>query len=409
MKKTSIMLALLLAMTAFGTGAIVCEADENVELSYITWRTEDTDILNEMIAQFEAENPNIKVNMEMTSNDQTEYYAVLKSRLLSGEGGDVFMVHPGPFLKDLADSGYCMELEPEMYENITPGFLMAGQANGKQYALPETCNTFVTYFNEDIFSELGIEIPTDYESLVAACQTCKDAGYMPIAIGLGETWVTDILYESLICDWAEDSANAMHALETGDETLTGELYTNVFGDVVKMVEDGIFQDNLLGTGYEAGISLFASGKAAMLLDGNWTVATLMEMNPDLNFGVFPIFNTAGVGKGILNPGQDMAINPNSAHLEEAKKFMEFFYSKEGEEMYCNATVQPSSVQGVELDIPALNMINDAMGSDPVTWPDIAVENTKLMEIVEELCARLAGGGVDLTEELERAQAEVEAM
>lgn len=380
-----------------------------VELNYVTWRTEDIDVLNEMIAAFEAENPDIKVNMEITSNDLTEYYAVLKARLLSGEGADVFMDHPGPYLKELVDAGYCYEMEPELYANVTPGVLNVGQVDGKQYGLPETCNTFVTYYNTELFDELGIEVPTDYESLKVAAQKSKDAGYQPIAIGFGEAWVADILYEALLCDYAPENPNSLHDLETGDAALSDDLYKNVFGDVAKMVDDGIFQENLTGTNYESGISLFASGKATMLMDGNWTVATILDMNPDLKFGVMPIFNTAGQGQGISAAGQNMSISANTANLDAAKKFVEFFYSPEGEAIYCNATIQPSTVQGVTLDIPALQMLSNVMGSAPAEWPDTYVENSELMGIVEDLCVRMAEGGKNLDEEIAKSQTEIDAL
>lgn len=385
------------------------DSDEAIELSFVTWRTEDVDILKEMIATFEAANPNVKVNMEVTSNDQTEYYSVLKSRLLSGEGADVCMAHAGPFITELAEEGYLLELDSDIYAEMNPGMLSAGQVNGKQYGLPQTTNTFVVYYNTALFEELGIAVPTDYESLKAACDALRAGGYMPMAAGFGEAWVTDILYEALLCDYAPENPDSYHQLETGEAKLTDDLYVKVFSDVDKMVNDGIFQDNVLGTNYESSISLFASGKAGMLLDGSWTVAGLMDMNPDLKFGAIRIMNTEGTGSGICGPDQNMCISASGKHIDAAKAFVKFFYSAAGESMYCNATMQPSTVLGVELDVPALGMLEEVMGTTPATWPDSRVQNTEIISIVEDLCARIAAGNTDVNAELANSQAEIDAL
>ena len=380
------------------------------EISLITWRSEDSDVFKEMIADFESKNPDIKVNLEVTSSDITEYYTVLKSRLVSGEGADVIMVHPGPYQKELAEAGSLLDLsDTGLADTLDEGLLVAGQVGDTQYALTQTYNSFAIYYNKDIFDELGLSAPTDYASLVEVCQKCVEGGYMPISVGFGEAWVTEILYEALMCSYADGNDNILHDLETGDAKLTDPVYVSVFGDVVQMVEDGLFQENAIGTTYDSSISLFASGKAAMLMDGTWSIGNLLGMNESLNFGLCRIPSISGADIGPISPSQGICINAKGSHIEESKRFVEYLFTVEAEEMYCNGTKQASTVAGTELDVPEMDMVSELMAGDTALWPDIYVENAQLLSILDALCARLAAGGADLTTELESSQAEIDAL
>ena len=380
------------------------------EISLITWRAEDADVLKEMIADFESKNPDIKVNLEITSSDITEYYTVLKSRLIGGEGADVFMVHPGPYQKELAEAGYLKDLTGSaLVDTLEPSILTAGQVGGKQYSLTETYNSFAIYYNEALFEQLGIEPPTDYASLVDACKKSVEGGYMPVAAGFGEAWVTEILYEALMCSYANGDDNVLHALETGEAKLTDEVYQHVFSDVADMIRDGIFQNSVTGTTYESSISLFASGRATMLLDGTWSIGNLLGMNEELRFGLARIPSVSGEAVSLVSPSQGICINANGSRQDEAERFVAYLFTVEAEEMYCNGTKQASTVAGTTLDVPEMDLVSGLMQGESAVWPDVYVENAQLMSILDDLCCRIAGGSVDVAEELARSQAEIEAL
>ena len=380
------------------------------EISLITWRSEDADVFKTMIADFESRNTDIKVNLEITSSDITEYYTVLKSRLISGEGADVLMVHPGPYQKELAEAGYLLDLTGSpLCDTLEPGILTSGQVNGKQYSLTETYNSFAIYYNEAIFEELGIEAPTDYAGLVAACKKAAEGGYMPVAAGFGEAWVTEILYEALLCAYANGDDNVLHALETGEAKLTDEVYQNVFGDVAAMIADGVFQDSVTGTTYESSISLFASGRAAMLIDGTWSIGNLLGMNADLKFGLVRIPSTSGSSVGLLSPSQGICINANGKNIDAAERFVAYLFTVEAEEMYCNGTKQASTVVGTTLDVPEMDLVSELMQGETRVWPDVYVENAQLLSILDDPCCRIAGGSTDVAAELAQSQSEIDAL
>ena len=105
-----ITLCLLMSMLAIPT-----LAEEVTEISFWTWRPEDTAFYDAVIADFEAANPDIKVVQNAIKN--TEYNTILSAALASGDGApDVFMSRAYGGLQTFADSGYMLALDELMPE-----------------------------------------------------------------------------------------------------------------------------------------------------------------------------------------------------------------------------------------------------------------------------------------------------
>ena len=64
-----------------------------VDISFFHWKSEEAATWEKIIAMFEAENPDIRVQMEVMGADP--YYTSLQARVTAGDSLDVFMVNPG--------------------------------------------------------------------------------------------------------------------------------------------------------------------------------------------------------------------------------------------------------------------------------------------------------------------------
>jgi len=61
---------------------------EQVTINFWTWRPEDVESYNKLIATFEGQNPGVKV--VQTAHKNTEYNTILSAALSGGSGPDVF-------------------------------------------------------------------------------------------------------------------------------------------------------------------------------------------------------------------------------------------------------------------------------------------------------------------------------
>ena len=114
------------------------DSDDTVEITMLSWRSEDSEILNKIGEMFTAEHPNIKVHFDIPTSDETEYYNVMKTRLMSSESKvDILGVHPGSMTNELVEAGKLVELtDSDLVKLITPDLLASEKtADGKIYGV----------------------------------------------------------------------------------------------------------------------------------------------------------------------------------------------------------------------------------------------------------------------------------
>ncbi|MDL2237313.1 extracellular solute-binding protein [Christensenellaceae bacterium OttesenSCG-928-K19] len=381
----------------------------DVSINFITWRAEDADVLKEMVAMFEEQNPGIKVNLEITSSDMTEYYTILKSRLVSGEGADIFHCHPGAYLDQLVEAGYCKDLtDTGLGELYDEEFYDIGVINNKLYGLVQTYNSFAVFYNTKLFDELGLQKPSSYADVLAAAQASTDAGYMPIAAGFAEAWTTGMVYEQLMANYSPDDDMVFKKLEDGEYKLSEEPYLSVLNDIAQMNTDGLFQKNAMGTKYDASLSLFARGEATMLITGTWSVGGLKDMDESLEFGLFSLPGVNAEAVGIVSPSQLICVNDKSSATDAAMKFAEFLSSVEAETFYSNNTKQAPTVKGVEVDVAELAEVSKLMEGKTAVLSDTYIKDPVMVSIMDEVAAKILGGQ-DVQSAAAEGQAQIDAL
>jgi raffinose/stachyose/melibiose transport system substrate-binding protein len=107
----------------------------------------------------------------------------------------------------------------------------------------------------------------------------------------------------------------------------------------------------MGVGYTDMQMMFAQEMAAMFLAGIYELGTLVQMNPDLEIGLFVVpGETADQSKYItMYVDGSYGINAATKHPEAALEFIRFLASQEYGTMFTNTLKQISAVPGVEPD------------------------------------------------------------
>ena len=107
-KRISVIMAAAMAMSMAVTPIHAEEADQ-VTLTFWSWLP-TTDQSEEMIAEFEKENPDIKI--DYTRTEQDDYFEKLQVAMASGTGPDLFGLTTGamteqyaPFAEDMSGLG----------------------------------------------------------------------------------------------------------------------------------------------------------------------------------------------------------------------------------------------------------------------------------------------------------------
>ncbi|RNF38799.1 extracellular solute-binding protein [Planococcus salinus] len=360
MKKTHFLRAGLLGMLLVLAG---CAGESNdsgssdngdsTQISFIHWRGEDKDVFDEIIAQFEEENPDITV--EMTIYPSEQYQATGQRMLQDGSTGDVFTSFPGAQFEAIHSAGFFEDLtDEEFVSNFDEGSITVGQKDGQQFALPYQLVFNMPVYNKGMFDELGLEVPKSWTEFQEMSDTLLENGITPIAFPGADIGPNQFM-NSMMMNNAPDE-DVFEKLQNGEESLTNEWWVKTLEDFQLLEERGYIQADALGTNQDSAMAMVANEEAAMLATGSYHMASLLELNPDLQLDLLaPITvpEEEAQYEGIHTATFMLAVNSNSEKKEEAKMFIDYLSQPEVASKYANETGQHLTVNGVEYESEAL--------------------------------------------------------
>jgi raffinose/stachyose/melibiose transport system substrate-binding protein len=313
------------AETAAATSA---PSGEQVTLTMGSWRVDDVEQMNRILAEFTKAHPNITIKFDPTN--PPDYNATLRAQLEGGTAPDLFYLRSYATSRQLFEQGY---LEPlDALPGLTDNFSDQNRApwstdDGKPYGVPFIAVSHGIYYNVDQFQALNLSVPATWEDLLATAQKIKDAGFTPFANASGDEWtIAEIVFMNL-------APNFIGGLEGRQAYLTGKRCFNdehvvaafqAVKDIAPFLPEG--QEALK---YYDSQQLFLQGKALMWMGGSWDIPVFEKEAPGFQWSVFPVPPPSGQpGYVTFHLDAGMGLNSKSAHKEEAKQFLEWMETPE---------------------------------------------------------------------------------
>jgi raffinose/stachyose/melibiose transport system substrate-binding protein len=146
------------AMTGL-LSAAPAQAEDTVTLW--SWRTEDEAAMRRIFDAFEKANPGTKVDIQFTPD--ADYQNRLSTALRGGRGPDIAQLKAYGELQPFVEAGFLDALDESVPElKNFPEAALGGarsRADGKLYGVPYSVPMMGVFYNEEIFTENGIEIP----------------------------------------------------------------------------------------------------------------------------------------------------------------------------------------------------------------------------------------------------------
>jgi len=294
-------------------------AADAIELVLGSWRVDDVAQMETILAAFTAENPGITVKFDPTN--PPDYNTTLRAQLEGGTGPDLMYLRSYANSRILFADGFVEPLDA-MKDELVAAY---GEANlvpwatleGQSYGVPIIAVSHGIYYNKQIFSDLGLEIPTTWEQLIADAQTIKDAGFIPFANASGDPWtIAEIVFMNLAPNFIGGRDGRLAYL-AGERCFNDENAVAAFqavADVAPFLPDG--QEALV---YYDSQALFQTGQAAMWMGGSWDIPVYEKEITDFEWGVFAMpplegkdryvtFHLdAGIGVNVASPNKEAAM------------------------------------------------------------------------------------------------------
>ncbi len=321
------------AVVALAAGLAACapaDADGVVELDFFQFKGEAVGAFDEIIAEFEAQNPDIRV----VQNNAPDPDTAIRTLLVKDKTPDVITLNGARPYGQLAEAGVFHDFTGDpLLERINPAVqeVLAdlGTYEGEVSSLGYVSNANGIIYNREIFAEHDLEPPTTWDELIEICETLEAAGVTPFYGTLADAWTTLPAFNGIGAYAAQDGFFET-LREQGDEPGSAASFEKDFGPTLERLTQlySYAQDGYRGRTYDDGNAAFAAGESAMLLQGVWALAPVKENNPDIDAGVFP-YPTTDPDERLLVSGVDVTvtIGRDTPHPEEARRFVEFLFSQ----------------------------------------------------------------------------------
>ncbi|MGX2961050.1 ABC transporter substrate-binding protein [Peribacillus sp. JNUCC 23] len=368
-KKITTGIATIALGTIILTGCSSSDSSDGVKLELFSNKSESIDTYKELIKEFEAENPDIKIEF----NSPPEAETVLKTRLTKNDLPDLMSIAGNAtygelaraeVLNDFTDSDLVKTVQPSYIDMINR--LVGSEVEGV-YGLPYATNANSVIYNKQKFAELGLEVPTTWDEFIALLEKVKATGETPIYFTLKDAWTGMISWNSLGANIAgEDFAEKKNA----GTTSFVKSYDEVADKMLKLISYG-HKDNM-GVAYGDGNNAFSKGEAVLYIQGNWAIPEILKANPNIELGVFPMPVNNDPAQNKLVSGVDvlLTMNKETKHKDEAMKFIEFMMKEEISQKYINEQKAFSAIANVYQEDSVFEGIKGNFESGTITsFPD----------------------------------------
>lgn len=335
---------------AFASLLVACgnsNSSEKIEIEYFSQKPEMQATLQEIINDFEKENPTIEVKLSNVPDAGT----VLKTRMANNEAPDVINIFPqNADFKAYAADGRFLEIGDDAGLNhLKESAIKPYLVNDKNYTLPLTANAYGIYYNKDKFKELGLEVPTTYADFVKLVDKIKSNGKVaPFALSLNDPWTLNGYHQLAWVTVAGGFDGAEDILiRSPKEGIKDDAKTKAVLERLQLLTDN-GQKGATGALYADAVAAFASGDALMLPQGTWAASAVNQQEPKFEYGMF-IFPGENENDNYTIGAADLAlsISAKTKHPKESKKFLEYLSQPKVMQKYYDVDGSPTSVEGVD--------------------------------------------------------------
>lgn len=250
---------------------------QEVEFWTMQLQPQFTDYFNQLIAEFETENPDVTVRW--VDVPWSDMQSKILTAVSAGTAPDVVNLNPD-FASQLASRNAWLELDDkvpaEAQAEYLPNIWKASSLNGKTFGLPWYLTTSVTIYNKDLLEQAGLsEPPTTYEELAIAAKQIKEAtGKYAFFTTFVPEDSADVLHSFIQMGVPLVSEDGSAAFNTPDGKAVFQYWTDLF-------EAELLPREVLTQGHRRAIELYQAGETAIVSTSPQFLDTIANNAPSI--------------------------------------------------------------------------------------------------------------------------------
>jgi multiple sugar transport system substrate-binding protein len=325
---------------------------------------EDQVVFNEIIQDFERQNPTITVKYEKIDpkNVPGGYLNFVKTRITSNSGPDIFRFHNSwvpqlttslaPLPSDVVD-------EINFKELYYPGINTDMQNKGAYYGIPVGYDSLVMFVNEDIVQAGGYAVPKDWMTFIDVVRALtvvddqtgeiKTSG---TAMGTYDNVAHSADIISLLSLQNGVNANALAGTigQTPEDRVAQQTASkNKVVGVLDFYTCFAVENDICAPVWNSSLPnsklVFVQGNLAFYFGYAWDMLEINKANPTLKYSIHPVpyLESRGQGASALSSYWAEGVSVKSDAQEQSFKFLTFLSKKENLEKLYKAQVSQRTV------------------------------------------------------------------
>ncbi|MFD1884106.1 extracellular solute-binding protein [Paenibacillus wenxiniae] len=360
-------------------------------------------IVNDIIADYEKQHPDVKIQTEILGNDQ--YREKLKVLASSNELPDVGMTWSDGFLKPYVEGQLFTPLDDVIDANLKdafiPGVKESYAIDGKTYGMPLELNISYIFYNKEIFKKYNLQVPKTYTEFKNIVNTLNQNKVIPAAVGNKEGWPGSFWFMYL-ADRIGGPTILTDVIQ-GKRSFTDPDILKAATEVQNLVDMNTFEKGNSGLSNDEAKGYFMNEQAAMFLTATWELPNYttskdvpQEFKDKIGYFKFPLYEG---GKGtdmnsyVGGPGVGLFVADHSQVKEQAKDFAAFLVKEWGNKSVTDAGVIPATkvdTADKKLDPMYVAILKDLSEASNVTTYFDTQASPNVAELHHDLIAALFG-------------------
>jgi multiple sugar transport system substrate-binding protein len=403
-RKVSVLVLVVLLL-----GIFMPAAAQSTTLRYFTFSAapDYLEELDAIVTAFEAENPDITVEVETAPF--ADYFTLLQADVSSGSAPDVFELNYENFVT-YAANGVLLDVSSGVSADAPyyPRALEVFQYNGAQLALPESFSTVLLFYNADLFDAAGVDYPTadwTWADATAAAQAIRALG--------DDTWgiFSPVQFWEFYKKAAQNGECSFFNADMTESTINSPACVETLETMVSLIND-----DLMPSAEEmSGVSdseLFLSGKLGMIVTGIWMFGAFADAPFNWDVQLEPMGNQHAhhfFANGV-------AVSATTANAEAATKWAEFLTSSEtaatvrvdaGWEL--PALDEPAYFESYLSQTPPTNRAAVFAALESPATPPVIERQAEMQDAVNALLTQVVDGELSAQEALDQAKTELDVL
>jgi raffinose/stachyose/melibiose transport system substrate-binding protein len=276
--------------------------------------------------------------VEVTVVQQANQWDALRPALAAGVGPDIVQTPGVAYVSELVLAGQLGALDEFASEFgwddiFVPWALTIGRLSGKLYSLSDSVETLILWYNKTVFEQNGWQPPATVDELLALCAKIEAAGIIPFAGQAGECQPCNEWYFGEFVNHMAGPARVYEALKGQVPWTHADFVESITiqSDIVKKGWIMGSVEKFLAATFDEFSTAFATGKAAMNMEGDWFYVREAEYFTDDNpheWDWTPVPSKTGKPIFDLGLGHTWSINAASTNPRAAAEYLTSLYSPE---------------------------------------------------------------------------------